>query len=97
MKKKYADMDPIEELRAVRAELSRKFPTAKAFCEHLWKKYPGSVPPPGPWPKPDPQTLMEEKNEVASPRKGQRASTKTKTRANVRSAVRQRKSTAHTQ
>jgi len=44
MKKNYADMDPIEELRAIRAKLSRKFPTAKALREHLWKKYPGSVP-----------------------------------------------------
>jgi len=46
MKKNYADMDPIEEIRAVRAELNRKFPTVEAFCEYLWKKYPGSVSPP---------------------------------------------------
>jgi len=45
MKKNYADMDPIEELRAIRAELSREFPTAKALREYLWKNFPGSVPP----------------------------------------------------
>jgi hypothetical protein len=46
MKKKYADMDPIEEIRAIREELSRKFPTVEALCEYLWRKYPSSVSPP---------------------------------------------------
>ena len=49
MKKNYADMDPIEEIRAIRTELSRKFPTTRALWEHLWKNYPNSVsPPPSP-------------------------------------------------
>ena len=35
MKKSYADMDPIEEIRAIREELSREFPTTKALCDYL--------------------------------------------------------------
>jgi hypothetical protein len=46
MKKKYADMDPIEEIRAVRAELSRKFPTTKALFDHLRQHYPVTNPAP---------------------------------------------------
>jgi len=45
MKKNYADMDPIEEIRAIRAELSRKFPTARAFGDYLRAKYPDAKPP----------------------------------------------------
>jgi len=77
MKKNYADMDPIEELRAIREELSREFPTAKALREYLWKNFPGSVPPSQPQ------------------RKGRRASTKTK--ANARPAMRQRKAAREAQ
>ena len=51
VKKNYADMDPIEELRAIRAELSRKFPTAKALGDYLRAKYPGANPTPEPQPK----------------------------------------------
>ena len=35
VKKSYADMDPIEEIRAIREELSREFPTTKALCDYL--------------------------------------------------------------
>ena len=62
MKKKYADMDPIEEIRAIREELSREFPTAKALGEYLRKNYPTNP-------------------SVKSPRKGRRASVKTKGRS----------------
>jgi len=51
VKKNYADMDPLEEIRAIREELSREFPTAKAYCEYLWKHYPSSRPTPEPQPK----------------------------------------------
>ena len=40
MKKKYADMDPIEEVHAIRDELSRQFPTAKAFGDYVRSMYP---------------------------------------------------------
>ena len=40
MKKKYADMDPTEEMRAIKEELSREFPTAKAFGEYVRSQYP---------------------------------------------------------
>jgi len=43
--KNYADMDPIEEIRAVRAEINRKFPTVKALCDYLRKHYPDANPP----------------------------------------------------
>jgi len=76
MKKNYADMDPIEEIRAVRAEINREFPTVKALCDYLRANYPGANPPPEP------------------PRKGRRASTKTK--ANARPAMRRQKSATHT-
>jgi len=40
----YADMDPIEEIRAIRAKLNRRFPTAKALVEYVWETYPSSRP-----------------------------------------------------
>ena len=46
VKKNYADMDPIEEIRAIREELSREFPTVKALCEHVRANYPVANPPP---------------------------------------------------
>ncbi|MCL2701635.1 MAG: hypothetical protein FWE88_08070 [Phycisphaerae bacterium] len=62
MKKKYADMDPIEELRAIREELSREFPTTKALCDYFRKNFPVTNPaPPAP-----------------TQRKGQRTSAKAK-------------------
>ncbi len=39
-KKSYADMDPLEEIRAIKEEMSREFPTAKALGEYLRKKHP---------------------------------------------------------
>jgi len=48
VKKPYADMDPIEEIRAVREELSREFPTARALGDYLRAKYPGANPSPAP-------------------------------------------------
>jgi len=50
-KKSYADMDPIEEIRAIRAELSRRFPTMKALGDYLRAKYPDSDPTLTPQPK----------------------------------------------
>lgn len=35
MKKKYADMDPLEEIRAIREEINREFKTASALSEYL--------------------------------------------------------------
>jgi len=46
VKKNYADMDPIEEIRAIRAELNRKYPTVKALCDHLRQNYPVTNPAP---------------------------------------------------
>jgi len=66
MKKNYADMDSIEAIRTIRAELSRKFPTSKAFCEYLWKKYPGSVPPP-PEPRRNPRRASTKAKTNARP------------------------------
>ena len=43
-KKNYADMDPLEEVRAIREELDREFPTLHEYYEHLRKKYPNSRP-----------------------------------------------------
>jgi len=77
-KKSYADMDPIEEIRAIRAELSRRFPTMKALGDYLRAKYPDSDP-----------TLKPEEP------KSHQAPAKPKTRANVRPAMRQRKSATH--
>jgi len=45
MKKNYADMDPIEEIRAIREELSRRFKTPSALCEYARKHYPAANPP----------------------------------------------------
>ncbi len=39
-KKPYSDMDPLEEIRAIKEEMSREFPTAKALGEYLRNKYP---------------------------------------------------------
>jgi len=39
MKKNDADMDPLEELHAVKAEISRRFPTTEALCDYLRQKY----------------------------------------------------------
>ncbi|MCL2648318.1 MAG: hypothetical protein FWD61_15130 [Phycisphaerales bacterium] len=50
-KKNYADMDPLEEVRAIRAEINREFATAHDYFEYLWKKYPNSKPSPGFQPK----------------------------------------------
>ncbi len=46
MKKKYADMDPLEEIRAIRKEIMREFKTLDALYEHLNKKYPSPDIPP---------------------------------------------------
>ena len=48
MKKKYADMDPVEEIRAIREELSREFPTVKELCEYVQKQYSMNPPPKSP-------------------------------------------------
>ena len=45
MKKNYADMDSLEEVRAIKEELSREFPTAEALGEYLRKMYPMNPPP----------------------------------------------------
>jgi len=39
-KKNYSDMDPLEEVRAVREEISREFPSLRDLGEFLRKKYP---------------------------------------------------------
>ena len=81
-KKNYADMDPVEEIRAVRKELGRRFPTPRALCEYLWKHYPTSRPIP---------ELPPESEEP----KSRRTATKPKSRGNARPAMRQQKATAH--
>ena len=48
MKKNYADMDPIEEIRAIREELSREFPTAKALGDYLRANFSAANPPMAP-------------------------------------------------
>ena len=45
MKKKYADMDSLEEVRAIKEEIAREFPTAEALGEYLMKKFPMNLPP----------------------------------------------------
>ena len=35
MKKIYADMDPVEEIRSIRADLMREFKSLDALCEYL--------------------------------------------------------------
>ena len=42
----YAGMDPIEEIRAIRAKLNRRFKTAHELGEYLRKKYPIANPSP---------------------------------------------------
>jgi len=44
MKKSYADMDPLEELRAIREEINREFPTLEAYFAHLRKNFPAASP-----------------------------------------------------
>ena len=44
VKKPYADMDPLEEIRAIREELNREFPTVEAFGDYLRAKYPDTDP-----------------------------------------------------
>ena len=51
VKKSYADMDPIEEIRAVREELNREFPAVEAFGDYLRAKYPDTDPTRKPQPK----------------------------------------------
>jgi len=75
MKKKYADMDPLEEIRAIREELHREFPSVDALFDYVQQRVPAKKQAPEP------------------PRKDRRASTKTK--ANVRSTVHQRKLMPH--
>jgi len=76
-KKSYADMDPLEEIRAIREELNREFPTVEAFGDYLRAKYPDTDPTRKPQPK------------------SHQTSSKTKTRANTRPALRRRKTAAH--
>ena len=45
MKKNYADMDPLEEIRAIREEISRKFKSVEAYGEYLQRMYPMNPPP----------------------------------------------------
>jgi hypothetical protein len=42
MKKSYADMDPLEEVRAIKEEISREFKTVHAYGEYLREKYPNA-------------------------------------------------------
>jgi len=44
MKKNYADMDSLEEVHAIKEELSREFPTAEAFGEYLRSMVPMNPP-----------------------------------------------------
>ena len=44
MKKNYADMDPLEELREIRKEIMRKHKTVEAYCDYLMKAYPVNPP-----------------------------------------------------
>ncbi len=41
----YADMDPLEEIRAIKEEMSREFPTAGALGKYLREKYPAASAP----------------------------------------------------
>jgi len=45
MKKNYADMEPLEEIRAIREEISRKYKTVEAYGDHLRSVYPLNPPP----------------------------------------------------
>ena len=44
MKKNYANMDSLEEVHAIKEELSREFPTAQAFGEYLRNMVPLNPP-----------------------------------------------------
>ena len=66
VKKSYADMDPIEEIRAIREELSREFPTGKALGDYLRAKYPET----------DPTRKPESKKHRASAKPKTRANTR---------------------
>ena len=44
MKKKYADMDPLEEIRTIREEISREFKTVLDLGEYLRNKPPADSP-----------------------------------------------------
>ena len=44
MKKNYADMDPLEEVRAIREEISREFKTIHDLGEYLREKHPIAKP-----------------------------------------------------
>ncbi|MDR1519568.1 MAG: hypothetical protein LBU23_05420 [Planctomycetota bacterium] len=39
MKKSYPDMDPVEEIRAIRKDIMREFKTLDALCEYLDAKH----------------------------------------------------------
>jgi len=80
MKKNYADMDPIEEIRAIRAELNREFPTVDALFDYMRKNFPVTNPAPE-LPRKDRRTSTK---------------AKAKTNTNARPALRQRKSATHT-
>jgi len=80
-KKNYADMDPLEEVRAIRAEINSEFASAQEYCEYLRKKYP----------RPDPPPEWQPLKLRPSSTQKRRAATKTA----KRSAVRLRKTTAH--
>jgi len=80
-KKSYADMDPIEEIRAIRAEIGRRFATAREYGEYLRKEYPLPDPPPEWQPAKLRPTASQKRRAVAKMAK--------------RSAVRLRKTTAH--
>jgi len=69
MKKNYADMDPIEEIRAVREELNRQFPTVKAFCDYLREKYPEFNPPEEPSHKGQRASTKTKANVRSAPRR----------------------------
>jgi len=50
MKKKYAEMEPLEEIHAIRDELVREFRTIGAICDHLDERQalkPSAKPPRG--------------------------------------------------
>ncbi|MCL2639628.1 MAG: hypothetical protein FWD53_02170 [Phycisphaerales bacterium] len=80
----YADMDPIEEIRAIRADLNRRFPTAQALGEYLRKAYPN--PRPANWVSPPPLPPLPK----LKPR-----SRRTAVKTVKRSAPRHRKASAH--
>jgi len=81
MKKDDAETDSIvEEIRAIRAKISRRFPTVKAYGDYLREKYPDF----GLSPQPS-----QRKGRRAS------AKHKANTKATARPALRQRKSAAH--